>query len=240
MSTMPKVFIWPIVLVALAVTAAAILLLLVSPPERLASTLRTMEAATEPKDEKPTAPSVDFDQMPTVYSSLATEPTGPEASIWAALDQPDETAVAPWETSINRLLDSEEENNKVAANLIALLPNLPLEGQLEAVQHMVNLLEDPQYEMATQLLLNPSLHPDLREVLFTDLLDRPNSIKLPVLLALLGNPSHPLHKEAGRALQEAVGSDFGSNPLAWDATVRALVAQEAAEEAGANSGNLDD
>ena len=141
----------------------------------------------------------------------------------------------PWELSINKLLDSDDENNKVAAELAAILPTLPLEGQVEAVQHMVNLTEDDKYSVASNMLLNPGTHPDLRAVIWSDVLDRPNSVKLPVLLAVMAVPGHPLLAEAHRNLREVVGSDFGMNASAWSGPVQSLLAREADEEAQAEA-----
>ena len=145
----------------------------------------------------------------------------------------EEVPQQPWEIAINNLLDSDDENDKVAAALAALVPSLPLEGQVEAVQHMVNLLDDERYELARNMLLNPALHPSLREVVFADALDRPNTVKLPVLLALLGSPGHPLRPEAHSNLQVLIGSDLGDNPAVWAGPVAEFLAREAEEDAAA-------
>jgi len=113
--------------------------------------------------------------------------------------------------------------------MAALMPSLPIEGQIEAVQHVVNLLDDEQYPLAGRLLLDPSLHPDVREIVFADLLDRASAVRLPVLLALLGTPGHPLHNDARNHLRDTVGSDLGNNPASWNAAVQEVVAKEAAD-----------
>lgn len=225
-SIMPKFLMWPAVLVAVAVAVATTLLLLLSSPEEQTPTSALVEPSV-PSAVPARAPSVDFGRMPPdhgTWASVSPRTTGPPV-----IPQ-DEPPAAPWETAINRLLDSQDENDKVAAALAAMLPTLPPEGKLEAVQHMVTLLYDEQYHLAIQLLLDPALHPDLREVVFMDILDRPHKVQLPVLLALLGTPGHPLHGETRRVLQEVVGIDFGSDPAAWNAAVQALMAKEATEE----------
>ncbi len=227
---MPKHFIWPALLVAVAVAVAATLLLLLSPPRKQTPTSAVVEPSM-PRDAPARVPSVEFDRTPPDHGAWAPPSPRSVAPVGSSRDEPDEPPAAPWETAINRLLDSEEENEKVAGALFVLLPTLPQEGKLEAVQHMVHLLDDDQYQLATQLLLDPSLHPDLREVVFTDILDRPHKVQLPILLALLGTPGHPLNGETRRVLQEVVGGDFGSDPAAWNVAVQTLVAQEAAKEA---------
>ena len=137
----------------------------------------------------------------------------------------------PWEKAINNLLGSDNENDQVAASLAAMVPTLPLEGQVEAVQHMVNLLDDEQYGLAQNMVLNPGLHPELSEVLFSDVIARPNRVKLPVLVMLMDSPGHPLQVEAHTSLQEVLGQDLGDAPTSWAQPVQDFLAREAAEAA---------
>ena len=137
----------------------------------------------------------------------------------------------PWEKAINNLLGSDNENDKVAASLAAMMPTLPLEGQVEAVQHMVNLLDDEQYGLAQNMVLNPGLRHELSEVLFSDVIARPNRVKLPVLVMLMDSPGHPLQVEAHTSLQEVLGRDLGDAPTSWAQPVQDFLAREAAEAA---------
>jgi hypothetical protein len=230
---MPKIFIGPTILIGVAVIAAIVALFVLSyqGPQEPTRTVAESAMRSEPAQ---TASAVNVDPMPSPYTAHTFPAFDPSETMTMQSGASAEPPSAPWENSIDQLLNSEAENEKVAAELAALLPSLPTEGRMEAVQHMVNLLEDQQYELAMRLLLDPSLHPDQREVIFTDVLDRPESVKLPALLSLLANPGHPLHEDARRMLRDAVGNDFGSDPAAWEAAVQILVAQEAAEEADAN------
>lgn len=146
-----------------------------------------------------------------------------------------EVAVAPWEKPISDLLDSDDENDVVAAKLAALAPTLPLEGHIESIQHMVNLLDDEHYKLASDMVMNPALLPQVREVIFSDVLDRPNSVKVPVLLALLGSYGHPLQLEAREKMQLLLGADLGSDMGAWQVAAKQYLAASAAEEAAAES-----
>jgi hypothetical protein len=85
------------------------------------------------------------------------------------------------------------------------------------------------------MLLNPATRPELREVLLADVLDRPNSVKLPVLLAVMAVPGHPSLAEAHRNLREVLGSDFGMSSAAWSGPVQTFLAREADEEAEAEA-----
>jgi len=236
----PKAILWPLILVAAAFLLAAILLVFLGHPGAEKSpTGNTPSTAADGPVKESQDPNRKLRETGGGFADGFVEPSDAITAVWPSGPTPiaetPEEPMQPWEISISKLLDSDDENDKVAADLAALIPTMPLEGQTEAVQHMVNLLEDDKYVLASNMLLNPSLHPDLRAVILADVLDRPNSVKLPVLLAVMAVPGHPSRTEAQRSLAEALGSDFGSDPALWSAPVQSLLAREAEEEAKAEA-----
>jgi hypothetical protein len=224
-------FFWPVLLVFVAVALATALLLFWDQPTELAA---------RPPDQTPVTASRKTLSGDGFGATDAFSPGsgllgGSGTPVTDDLSPEFEEPGQPWEMAINQFLDSDEDNDKVAASLAALAPTLPLEGQVEAIQHMVNLLDDEQYALAQNMVMNPGLHPDVREVLFSDVLDRPNAVKLPVLLALLSSPGHPLRTEAHTNLQAVIGQDLGQSPMLWSQPVQAFLEREAAEEAEAEA-----
>lgn len=220
-----KSFFWPALVVGLGVILGVVSLLYLQhavEPERSS----VGEASPQPK--RTVASGNGFSGVETMTSAefAADSSRISQRNLPAEDEQPQQ----PWEKAINQLLDSDDANDKVATELAAIAPTLPLEGQVEAIQHMVNLLDDEQYALAQNMLLNPSLHPDLREVIFSDTLDRPNSVKLPMLLALFGSPGHPLRAQAHTNLQSVIGRDLGQDPGLWTQAIQQVLAQEAEEE----------
>jgi hypothetical protein len=225
-------FFWPILLVFAALAlAAALLVFWAQPAEEAAAPQETAGAVTSTRKALPDEGFGATDAFSPGGSMLGGSGTPVTDDLSPEFEEPEQ----PWEKAINQLLDSDEENDKVAASLAALAPTLPLEGQVEAIQHMVNLLDDEQYALAQNMVMNPGLHPDVREVLFSDVLDRPNAVKLPLLLALLSSPGHPLRIEAHTNLQAAIGQDLGESPMLWSQPVQAFLEREAAEEAEAEA-----
>jgi len=225
-----KLFFWPAILVVAAVVvAAALLTLLKSAPEEVSGSAASAPVSTT----SPRAPLADrgFADADFGAGPGPSRPFPPGGPLAAEDDEP----VQPWEKPINDLLDSDEENDVVAAKLAALGPSLPLEGHVESIQHMVNLLDDEQYKLASDMLMSPSLHPEVREVIFSDVLDRPNEVKVPVLLALMGNFGHPLQREAREKLQLLIGRDLGDNPAGWRGPAQEFLARSAAEDAAADA-----
>ena len=61
---------------------------------------------------------------------------------------------------------------------------------------------------------------DVREVLFSDLLNRPNSIKLAWLLEVARTPGLDLAAEAKDTLEVFLGEDYGANWNVWSDKIR--------------------
>jgi hypothetical protein len=130
-----------------------------------------------------------------------------------------------WETQINTILMQEIDIKEIANQIAVILPRLPLDGQLEASQHLVNLSADEDYSKAESVYFNAGLDPNVRRIVFEDLMNRPNAIKLPLLVRTLKEYGHPMRNEALENLQVLTGRNEGNDPARWD-----IVVQNALEE----------
>lgn len=117
----------------------------------------------------------------------------------------------------------------MAQMLINLLPTLPEEGQIEAANHISNLLPDSAYSSVRPLLLNTSLHESVLSVFFTDLMNRDDPTKLNAFLDIAQIPNHPFHDEAVSDLQIYVGSDYGTDWTQWKSAVATYLKNAAAQ-----------
>src|SRR5712671_278101 len=111
-------------------------------------------------------------------------PTQPKASGVA----PNPNIITNWEERLDTILGSEGEESEKAKQLLAIFSRLPEEGQVEVVQHLSNLVADQDYAPLGKLLVDASLPEDVLEQLMADILNRPNSLKLPLLLEVARNP----------------------------------------------------
>jgi hypothetical protein len=123
--------------------------------------------------------------------------------------------ITNWEDKVEQILVSEGEEADKAKQLLALFPRLPEDGQVEVAQHLSNLVPDQDYASLSQYLLNPRLPEPVLDVLMSDVLNRPNSLKLPVLLGVAQNPDHAKAGEAKDLLALYLGDDYGSNWNTW-------------------------
>lgn len=125
-----------------------------------------------------------------------------------------------WEERIDAILGGEGEESVKARQMLELFPNLPTEGQVEVAQHLSNLLTDPEYAPLGNYLTNAALAEPVLDVLVADLLNRPNSVKLPLLLEVARTESHPKAGEALEILQLFLEEDFGRDWARWQTRVQ--------------------
>lgn len=124
-----------------------------------------------------------------------------------------DTVSTNWQDEINDILSSDENNDLKARAMLRLLPALPTEGQVEVVQEADGLLPDSDYDALAEYTVNPSLPEPVLEALLAGLLDRPDSIRLPLLFNIAGDDQHPESEQAGELLQMLLEETYGTN---WD------------------------
>jgi hypothetical protein len=135
----------------------------------------------------------------------------------AAVPQPPTPAapIGDWEEQIDGILTAQDEDGQKATRLLAMFPNLPEDGQVEAAQHISNLLPDEQYSSLAQALTNAAMPEAVLDVLMTDVLNRPNQLKLETLLDVARTPNHPKAEEALDVLEVFVDENYGQDWAAW-------------------------
>jgi hypothetical protein len=125
-----------------------------------------------------------------------------------------------WEQAIDDVLTAESDSAQKAQKLLDLYPTLPESGQVEAAQHLANLIPDTNFTAAAHILTNVLTSPDVIDVLVGDLLNRPDKLKLPLMLAVARTPGHPWRAEAKQMLEIYVEKDWGDDWAAWSEAVQ--------------------
>jgi hypothetical protein len=116
-----------------------------------------------------------------------------------------------WEDTVDDIVGSDDPDTNKVARLFALFSTLPPDGQEEVVQHLSNLVEDTNYAQLGQLLTNATLPQGVLDELMSDVLNRPNGLKLPMLLTVGQDPNNPEHDEAKDLLELYLGDDPSTN-----------------------------
>ena len=173
-------------------------------PADTANNVPAPEATPATPEASPTVPST----TPSPATRLTPPPKPRPAVPPAATATPTVSATPPaqgvitnWEERIDDLLTTDGAEDKKAAQMLAMLPNLPEDGQVEAAQHISNLLPDEQYAALAPVLTNAHTAEAVLDVLMTDVLNRPNGVKLNTLMDVARVPNHPKAEEAFDVLE---------------------------------------
>jgi len=125
--------------------------------------------------------------------------------------------IADWDEKVNDILGPEGDEKEKAKKLIELFPHLPPDGQEEVAHHISNLVADEDYAPLSNFVTNSALPEAVLDVFVEDVFNRPNSIKLPLLLDIAQDPQHPRSSEAKDVLELFLEEDFGSDWTKWHA-----------------------
>jgi hypothetical protein len=123
--------------------------------------------------------------------------------------------VTNWTVQVGAVLSSGGSTTNQAINLLAMFPNLAPEAQLEAAQHASRLLPDDYFGALGTQLTNATASFAVRRVIFSDLVSRPNQLKLPWLVEVARASLDNQSDEAVLLLKSALREDHGSNWPLW-------------------------
>ena len=196
-------------------------------PREVAQTMPTPSSSERLSAPAPPGRSITVDA-----SSFSSSPVSQENQATQILNPPAaaDGEGGSWQQVIQGILMNDGEPAMLSGRLASALPGLPLEGQMEAAQHMVNLLADEEYGTAEKVYLNPAMPEPVRRLVFEDFMNRPNSLKLPLLVRTLRETGHPFRNEALENLQVYIGRDEGEDWSRWDAVVRETLDKERREQ----------
>lgn len=150
---------------------------------------------------------------------VESQPIIPLQTNPVALVQTNPVASTNWEDLVDDIVGSDDPDTNKVTRLFALFPTLPPDGQEEVAQHLSNLVEDDNYTPLGNLLTNDSLSQGVLDELMSDVLNRPNSLKLPMLLAVGQDPNNPEHDEAKDLLELYIGQDPSADNWSQAGTV---------------------
>ena len=183
-----------------------------SPPPEIAptgATTSTQVTATVPDALKMTARTVNTNEVVNLYDGKLE---GEEIST-----NPDD--------KIDDILGEVTDVTNVVNQLAEIYPKLSRAGKIEAVEHMINLVPDEDYTPLSKILTDKDVLPEVASDILTDLIDRPNDVKMPLMLAVARNPNHPGAKEAKENLELLIEpeEDLGDDWDKWEKAIEEWV-----------------
>ncbi|PYI87617.1 MAG: hypothetical protein DME26_05580 [Verrucomicrobia bacterium] len=187
-------------------------------------------AAKSAESEQTNPRPLRYSQNPPVIgtSSLGLANAANSMSAANATNSPNPSAdSAEWEGQIDNIL-ADESNDDVqkSGKLLALMPKLPPDGQVEAITHAANLLDDDNYRPLSQIITNALVAEDVLDVLMSDLANRTNALKFPTFLQIARQEKHPMADEAKNLLELYLDEDHGTDWAAWDNAIKDWLKEE--------------
>ena len=129
-------------------------------------------------------------------------------------------AIPDWEDKVDGILTSDGEDTDKAKKMLEMFPKLAPDAQEEVAHHLSNLTPDEDYSPLGNLLTNSTLPEAVLDVFMEDVLNRPNTVKLPLLLQVAQNPVHPGAQEAKDVLELFLEQDYGTDWATWQAKMQ--------------------
>ena len=86
----------------------------------------------------------------------------------------------------------------------------------EAVRALTTSVNDEAFGSIKPLVVDPNLPEAVRDEFMVDLMNRPNSIKIPLFLEIARNPDHPDHENTYDTLEIFTGMKYGADWNAWE------------------------
>ena len=130
-----------------------------------------------------------------------------------------------WEVKLDKIVHSALEMEDIADRLIVLFPSLPATGKEEAAQHICDNVSDETYAKMRPLTVDAGLGEDVLDVFYTDLGNRDEKIRLPVLLEIARNARHPFRTEAAEELAFILDAEPGKDFTRMEAAMKAYLKQ---------------
>lgn len=168
------------------------------------------EEKPEQPAEKPLA--VDHAVSPSPVQVRVAEPVKEEQPMPKVANGNDESM-----DLISEILSNPDLDFPAAVNrLLEALPRLDATAQEEAAHHIANLSDDTQTARWAAMLVANQLPAPAADVLFNDLLNRPQEINMPLLSAIADQQTHPKNKETVEILETLYGAPpAGTTWAAW-------------------------
>jgi hypothetical protein len=144
----------------------------------------------------------------------AVAPATPNTTnVVVAFEPPPSETITNWEDRLDAVLGSNSQESEKVHQLLAMFPLLSEDGQVEVAQHLSNLVPDEEYASFGGYLTNPAIPESVLDILLSDALNRPNALKLPLLLEVARDPQNPKSGEAKDLLELYLEEDYGND---WD------------------------
>lgn len=137
------------------------------------------------------------EESKTVEASDAEASAAEEKSDEPETD-PEEAKVDAFDSLVDKWMESAQREITLEETdeFVRMLHQVPQDRREECLQRALNLVPDENIMLLAGVLLDKSLGKDLVELVFNDILNRSETVKLPILRQVLKDKTHPCYADA--------------------------------------------
>lgn len=181
----------------------------------------TVTSSTTPATTSPASPSYSANNtIPSVTPNGNNKASTPNIVVGQTPAATVSEDLEPWEKDLDAALDDNLSDEQSVGKILALYPTFPEDGKIEAVEYLVDLVEDKDYSKIEPLLYDTKAPEEVLDTLMDDLYGREEYVQLPAMLKIMQNPSSPLYQDAKENLADYLEEDYGNDMAKWDAGVK--------------------
>jgi hypothetical protein len=182
------------------------------------------KAAEQPSAEAQTQP--DAAPTPAPVAATQTKAAVAIAPATTAAVRPDSASTQPeppkpklsgeWKAKMDAILNSSLSPETKLQQMKEMLSKLSEADAEEAVHALASNVKNESFSFLKPLVVDPTMPEAVRDEFMVDLMNRPNSIKIPLFLEIARNPDHPDHESAFDTLEAFTGMKYGADWNGWE------------------------
>jgi hypothetical protein len=199
-----------LIVIILVAIAAYLGYRIISKPKPADAPVAEQQPAVEPTSAPRVAPVQD--KAPATNLTRTATTNKPMARVNSATTKP----TGEWKAKMERILTANTSSEQKLQDLKEMLAKLEEADAEEAVRDLTTRVKNDGYAFLKPLAVDASLPEPVRDEFMVDLMNRPNSIKMPLFLEIARNPDHPDHESAFDTLEAFTGLTFGADWNGWE------------------------
>ena len=132
-------------------------------------------------------------------------------------ETPEEKAVADWERAVDLAIAQTNAPVELRARQVKeAFDKLADDAKEENIRRLLNLTPDDQFGLVSEILFDKTCSENVLDAIFSDALNRPEEIKVPIMKRLVQDKKHPMFFESARILD--ITGELSKKPAAPPAT----------------------
>lgn len=191
---------------------------------RIVSKPRPSESApvteSQPSVQPTSSAPVALQEKATARTNLTKTAPHTNKPAMARTTEPKTKPTGEWKAKMQTILGANTSAQQKIQDLKEMLAKLDEAEAEEAVRDLTTRVKDDGYAFLKPLTVDPTLPEPVRDEFMVDLMNRPNSVRIPLFLEIARNPDHPDHESAFDTLEAFTGLKYGADWDGWDKGVQ--------------------